>query len=123
MGNKPFYTKINITGNFFKILQEELYISFRELQKFGVPPKLISLLKSLLDEFEVKFTIDDVTHTISCTIGVKQGDIFGPILFTFFLAAVMTTWRATFDLPMCIFRSKYDAKVTGRSYRAPLRNS
>ena len=75
-------------------------------------------MKSLHDEFEVKFTIDDVTHTISCTIGVKQGDIFGPILFTFFLAAVMTTWRATFDLPMCIFRSKYDAKMTGRSYRA-----
>ena len=88
------------------------------LEKFGVPPKLTSLLKSLHENFTVKFTIDNVTHIMTCTIGVKQGDILGPILFTFFLAAVMITWRATTDLPLCIFRSKQDAKMTGRSYRA-----
>jgi len=87
------------------------------LQKFGVSPKLISLLKSLHEKFEVKFTVDDVTHTMTCNIGVKQGDVLDPILFTFFLAAVMITWRATTNLPLCIFRSKQDAKMTGRSYR------
>ena len=68
--------------------------------------------------FEVKFTIDDVTHKMSCTIGVKQGDILGPILFTFFLATVMITWRATINLSMCVFKSKNDTKMTDRSYRA-----
>lgn len=88
------------------------------LKRFGVPNKLISLLKTLHNNFEVKFTVDDNTHTIPCTIGVKQGDILAPILFTFFLAAVMITWRATTNIPLCIFRAKNDAKMTGRSYRA-----
>ena len=35
-----------------------------------------------------------------------------------FLTAVMIKWRATTSLPLCIFRSKQDAKLTGRSYRA-----
>ena len=30
----------------------------------------------------------------------------------------MITWRATTNIPLCIFRTKKDAKMTGRSYRA-----
>ena len=33
----------------------------------------------------------------SSTIGVKQGDLLGPELFTFFMAGVMETWRASHD--------------------------
>ena len=88
------------------------------LSKFGVPEKLISLLKALHNDFKVKFTIDEVTQTLECIIGVKQGDILGPILFTFFIAAVMITWRAQCNIPACIFRSKMDVTLTGRSYRA-----
>ena len=88
------------------------------LKRFGVPNKLISLLKTLHNNFEVKFTADENTHTIPCTIGVKQGDILAPILFTFFLAAVIITWRVTTNIPLCIFRTENDAKMTGRSYRA-----
>ena len=88
------------------------------LERFGVPPKIVSLLKSLHNNFEVKFTIDNVTHTISCTIGVKQGDVLGPILFTFFLPAVIITRRSTTNIPLCVFKTKNDAQMTGRSYRA-----
>ena len=88
------------------------------LCKFGVPPKLVSLLKSLHEHVCVKFNVDGVEHVITCIIGVKQGNILGAILFTFFVAAVMITWRETFAGPVCIFRSKPDIVVTGRSYRA-----
>ena len=88
------------------------------LGKFGVPAKLISLLKSLHEHVYVKFSVDGVEHVITCIIGVKQGDILGPILFTFFVAAVMITWRETFDGPVCVFRSKPDFVLTGRSHRA-----
>ena len=30
----------------------------------------------------------------------------------------MITWRATTNTPLCVFRTKNDAKMTGRSYRA-----
>ena len=88
------------------------------LTKFGVPIKLVSLLKALHKDFTVKFSIDDIDKSIRNTIGVKQGDILGPILFLFFICAVMTTWRSNFHVEPCIFRSKRDAKMTGRSYTA-----
>ena len=41
-----------------------------------------------------------------------------PILFVFFIAAVMITWRATNNVAACIFYSKNDSNLTGRSYQA-----
>ena len=40
------------------------------------------------ENFSITLTVDEVTHIISCRIGVKQGNILDPILFTLFLAAV-----------------------------------
>ena len=76
------------------------------------------MLKSLHEHVYVKYDVDSVEHVITCIIGVKQGDILGPILFTIFVAAVMITWRETLEGPVCIFRSKPDFVMTGRSYRA-----
>ena len=82
------------------------------------PKKLVDLLKALHNDFKVKFTVDDVSSTIACVIGVKQRDILGPILFTFFIAAVMITWKATNNVTACNFHSKNDAKLRGHSCRA-----
>ena len=48
----------------------------------------------------------------------RKGDILGPILFSFFLAAVIITWRAEFDRPLCIFRTNEDYVMTGRDVNA-----
>ena len=84
------------------------------LELFGVPLKLIRLLKSLHANVQVHFTVNNITETITCIIGVKQGDILGPVLFIFYLAAVMTTWRNTHDRPLCIYRTKTEDILTGR---------
>jgi hypothetical protein len=86
------------------------------LKKFGVPLKLVQLLQSLHANVQVKFTVNEVTNTIDCIIGIKQGDILGPLLFVFFLAAVMITWRATHDRPLCVYHTKMDYVLTGRRY-------
>ena len=49
------------------------------LLKFGVPEKIVNLLKCLHKRVTVKFTVDGVTHELSSIIGVKQGDILGPV--------------------------------------------
>ena len=62
--------------------------------------------------------LECLISTIACVIQVKQGDILGPILFTFFIAAKLITWKATSNVTACIFYGKNNAKLTGRSYRA-----
>ena len=88
------------------------------LKKFGVPMRIINLIKALHERVNVKFNVEGITHTIKSVIGVKQGDILGPILFTFYAAAIMISWRKVFDGPVSIFRTKPDFVMTGRSYRA-----
>ena len=87
------------------------------LVRFGVPIKLVSLLKALHKD-NVNFSIDDIGKSMKNTIGVKQGDILGPILFLFSICAIMITWRAKLNINPCIFRSKNDNKMIGRRYTA-----
>jgi hypothetical protein len=37
----------------------------------------------------VKFDIDGVVKMLEAILGVKQGDLFGPPLFDFYIAAIM----------------------------------
>ena len=98
---------LDLVKAFDRVPRELLWII---LTKFGVPKKLLDLLRALHNDFKVKFTVDDVISTIVCVIVVKQGDMLGPILFTFFIAAVMITWKATNNITVCIFYSKNEAK-------------
>ena len=58
--------------------------------------------------------------SILSIIGVKQGDVLGPVLFILYMAAVMITWR---ELPLheedgmepCHFRTKFDDVLAGRN--------
>ena len=63
---------------------------------------------------KVKFEVDGVMKTLDSIIGVKQGDLIGPILFIFYIAAIMETWRSEHDYPLCTFRSLDDFKLNGR---------
>jgi len=80
--------------------------------------KLVSLLKALHKDFTIKISIHEIDKSINNTIGVKQGDILGPMLFFFFICAVMITWRSKYQGEPCIFHSKRDMQMTGRSHTA-----
>ena len=114
-GKESWVFFLDLAKAFDRVRKEFLW---NILARFGVPPKLISLLKALYANFKVKFTVDEVTQTLECIIGVIQGDILGPILFTFFIAAVMITWKVDCDIPACAFKTKMDVILTGRSYQA-----
>ena len=86
--------------------------------KFGVPNTIISLLKVLHANFIVKFTVDDNTQSVDCIIGVKKGDTLGPMLFIFFIAAMLITWKASCNIPACMFQSRIGATLPGRGHWA-----
>ncbi len=102
---------IDLVKAFDRVPRELLW---EVLTKQGVPPKLVSLLRSLHKTVEVKFEYDNVTQMLDSIIGVKQGDLLGPRLFIFFMAAVMKIWRHNYDL--CCIHTKADFQLTGRKH-------
>ena len=63
------------------------------MEKLGVPPTVLSVLKALHAKVDVKFDVDGVEKNLESIIGVKQGDILGPVLFLFLVAAFQMAWR------------------------------
>ena len=106
---------LDLVKAFDRVPRELLW---KVLGKLGVPKKLIQLLKSLHVHFVVKFSVNDIFHEILNIIGVKQGDILGPRLFNLFIYAVMLTWHLLDSRQLCVFNTKRDFILTGRSYRA-----
>ena len=104
---------LDLIKAFDRVPRELLWVV---LEKFGIPPKLVRIIKSLHQNFRVSFEVDNVKHSIICTIGVKQGDILGPVLFVIYIAAIMITWRKCYDRPLCVYRTKKDFRMTGRRY-------
>jgi len=95
---------------------------WRVLNKLGVPDKLVSILKAMHKNVEVLFEVDGVKKKLNSIIGVKQGDLLGPELFTFYMSAVLETWRSLHSYDLCIMRSKEDFILTGRNHKTGGKN-
>ena len=65
--------------------------------RFGVSPKLMNLLRAINRDVKVKFEVEGNIHEVNCSIGVKQGDVLGPVLFTILMVGVMSIWRRISD--------------------------
>ena len=74
------------------------------------------LLQALHEQVLVGFDVNGVTRTLMSVIGVKQGDLLGPKLFTLFKAAISESWKATSDYELATFRSRPDFVLTGRRH-------
>ena len=107
---------IDLVKAFDRVPRELLW---RVLRKYGVPSKLVDLLIALHKSVIVKFEVDGVCASLLTIIGVKQGDLLGPMLFTFYICAIMETWRSERSYDLCTFRSRDDFELTGRPSTAP----
>jgi hypothetical protein len=59
------------------------------MAKLGVPPGVLEVLQALHETVNVKFSVEGVEKTAGSTIGVRQGDLLGLILFNFHVAGAM----------------------------------
>jgi len=64
---------------------------FPLLEKYGVPPKLTSVIRRLYTDTLVKLRIGKELRLIPYTVGVKQGDNMAPVLFLFVMQAFADT--------------------------------
>ena len=87
------------------------------MAKLGVPPALISVLQALHATVNVKFAVEGVTRTVGSIIGVKQGDLLGPILFNFHVAGAMMAWQQERQSVPPVFQTKEDCVLDGREWR------
>ena len=110
-GLESWVLLLDLVKAFDRVPRELLW---QVLLRLGVPPKLVRLLMALHDQVHVGFDVNGVTRTLMSVIGVKQGDLLGPKLFTFFKAAVSESWKATSDYELATFRSRPDFVLTGR---------
>ena len=112
-GLETWVLLLDLVKAFDRVPRELLWLV---LLRLGVPPKLVRLLQALHDQVHVGFDVNGVTRTLMSVIGVKQGDLLGPKLFTFFKAAISESWKATSDYELATFRSRPDFVLTGRRH-------
>ena len=110
-GLESWLLLIDLVKAFDRVPRELLWLT---LLRQGVPPKLVDLLKALHASVLVHFEVDGVSRTLQSIIGVKQGDVLGSELFTFFMAAIMETWQMDSTYELCLFRTRPDFVLSGR---------
>jgi hypothetical protein len=54
---------------------------------------VLEVLQALHETVNVKFSVEGVDNTVGGIIGVRQGDLLGPILFNFHVAGAMMAWQ------------------------------
>ena len=107
-GLETWVLLLDLVKAFDRVPRELLW---KVMVKFGYPPKYMRVLKKLHTGVEVHFSMGGIDKVVKSTIGVKQGDLFGPDLFNVHIAAVMIIWRKRWSEtkpPRCTFRTRQD---------------
>jgi len=87
------------------------------LRRRGIPPRLLSRIRALHTDVKVTLPVGDASTCFGYTIGVKQGDSLAPVLFLYYVQAVLETLdRSAWETPS--YRFKMDDVLHGRSWRA-----
>ena len=64
------------------------------LQRYGVPPMILSLIRSCHDGMTAVVRVrDGTTDSISVRNGLRQGCTMAPVLFNLYFAAMVASWR------------------------------
>ena len=84
------------------------------LAKCGIPPTMLSLIRSLHDGMQaVVRSGDGTTDNISVTNGLRQGCPVAPSLFNLYFSAVMMSWRRQCPEAGLTVRYKHSTRLVG----------
>ena len=64
------------------------------LQKVGIPPKMLSIVKSFHEGMQAEVSVNAMTtDTVKVKNGLRQGCTLAPTLFNIYYSAVVNNWR------------------------------
>ena len=67
---------------------------WRVLKKVGVPPKMLSIIRSFHEGMQAEVRVKDITmDTIEVMNGLRQGCALASTLFNVYYSAVVASWR------------------------------
>jgi hypothetical protein len=96
-GLKLFKCFIDLTKAYDRVDRDTLWSI---LERYGVPPKLLNLIKNLHVGARAKVRIksasgDDIfSEVFELLRGLKQGSVFAPLLFNIFFGAIIKAFRS-----------------------------
>ena len=90
------------------------------LEKYGIPPTLLSIIRSLHDGMKAEVTVDgNLTPNIEVCNGLRQGCVIAPSLFNLYFNLVIRQWqRKCADFGVDILY-KCNGKLIGERTRKP----
>jgi Reverse transcriptase (RNA-dependent DNA polymerase)/Endonuclease-reverse transcriptase len=83
---------------------------WKVLERYGVPPKMIIVLKKLHKNIQYVMKVGKKTTKVKSTCGLKQGDNLGPILFIYLIQAVSVTLDKKWEFDKPDFRRHGEKK-------------
>ena len=84
------------------------------IEKLGVPPTMISIIKSFHEGMSAKVVIgQEFTESIDVCNGLCQGCTMAPVLFSLYFSAVIDDWRGKCSTSGVEFRYKHGRKLIG----------
>ena len=84
------------------------------LQRIGIPPTMLSVIRSLHDGMEVNIRVEGgETNTINVNNGLRQGCTLAPVLFNVYFSAVVSHWRSLCPDAGIPVRHKSGRKLVG----------
>jgi len=84
------------------------------LQKYGVPPVMLSLIRSCHDGMTAVVRVSDgTTDSINIRNGLRQGCTMAPVLFNLYFAAMVACWRSCCPEAGVTVRYKIGRKLVG----------
>ncbi len=89
---KPLYICfIDLTKAYDCVPRE---LMWRVLDRYGVPPRMCTMIKRLHDGMKVFARVDgDLTEPFDVSNGLRQGCVLAPVLFDMFSCAMIDYWR------------------------------
>ena len=92
------------------------------LKKYGMPPSMLSILRSLHDSMSAEVTVNgQVAPEFEVCNGLRQGCVIVPTLFNLYFALVMEQWRSKCKEFGVDVMYKCGGKLVGKRTRRPLR--